>query len=193
MCKLKKTFINWWLRHHSFVSKSWHPRLPRRLRGKEPACQCKSHRRCRFDLWVGKIPWRRKWQHTEVFLPGEIHGQRCSGGLQSMGCKRVRHDLATQQQSILHLVIEVSRNPFYQLKCCLISVNFFLKMNSAFSGDSNGKESAWMQETQVQSLGQEDPLEKEMATHSSTLAWRIPWTEEPGGLLSMGLQRVRHD
>ena len=50
-----------------------------------------------------------------------------------------------------------------------------------------------MQETQVQSLGQEDPLEKEMATHSSTLAWRIPWTEEPGGLLSMGLQRVRHD
>ena len=50
-----------------------------------------------------------------------------------------------------------------------------------------------MRETQVQSLGQEDPLEKEMATHYSTLAWRIPWTEEPGGLQSMGLQRVRHD
>ena len=49
-----------------------------------------------------------------------------------------------------------------------------------------------MQETQVQSLGQEDPLEKQMATHSSILAWRIPWTEEPGGLQSMGLQRVRH-
>ena len=43
-----------------------------------------------------------------------------------------------------------------------------------------------MQETQVQSLGQEDPLEKGMATHSSILAWRIPWTEEPGGLQSMG-------
>ena len=43
-----------------------------------------------------------------------------------------------------------------------------------------------MQETQVQSLGQEDPLEKEMATYSSILAWRIPWTEEPGGLQSMG-------
>ena len=42
-------------------------------------------------------------------------------------------------------------------------------------------------------LGQEDPLEEEMATHSSTLAWEIPWTEEPGGLLSIGLQRVRHD
>ena len=50
-----------------------------------------------------------------------------------------------------------------------------------------------MRETQVQSLGQEDPLEKEMATHYSTLAWRIPWTEEPGGLQSMGSQRVRHD
>ena len=50
-----------------------------------------------------------------------------------------------------------------------------------------------MQETQVQSLGWEDPLEKEMATHSSTLAWKIPWTEEPGGLQSMGSQRVRYD
>ena len=50
-----------------------------------------------------------------------------------------------------------------------------------------------MQETQVPSLGQEDPLEKETATHSSILAWRIPWTEEPGGLWSVGSQRVRHD
>ena len=48
-------------------------------------------------------------------------------------------------------------------------------------------------ETQVQSLGWEDPLEKEMATHSSTLAWKIPWTEEPGRLQSMESQRVGHD
>ena len=48
-------------------------------------------------------------------------------------------------------------------------------------------------EPQVRSLGWEDPLEKEMATHSHTLAWKIPWTEEPGGLQSMGPQRVRHD
>ena len=46
------------------------------------------------------------------------------------------------------------------------------------------------QETQIQSLGWEDPLEKGLATHSSILAWRIPWTEEPGGLQSMGLQRA---
>ena len=50
-----------------------------------------------------------------------------------------------------------------------------------------------MQETWVRFLGWEDPLEKGMATHSSILAWRIPWTEEPGGLQSMGLQRVGHD
>ena len=52
-----------------------------------------------------------------------------------------------------------------------------------------------MQETQtwVQSLGREDPLEKEMATHSSILAWEISWTEEPGRLQSMGLERVRYD
>ena len=50
-----------------------------------------------------------------------------------------------------------------------------------------------MQEIQVHSLGREDPLEKEMATHSSILAWRIPWTEEPGGLQSLGSQRVGHD
>ena len=50
-----------------------------------------------------------------------------------------------------------------------------------------------MQEIPVRSLGREDPLEKGMATHSSILAWRIPWTEETGGLQSMGLQRVRHN
>ena len=50
-----------------------------------------------------------------------------------------------------------------------------------------------MQEMQIQSLGGEDSLEKEMATHSSILAWRIPWTEEPSGLQSMGSQRVRYD
>ena len=61
----------------------------------------------------------------------------------------------------------------------------------------SGKESTYaisaMQETCVRSLGGEDHLEKEMATHSSTLAWRIPWTEEPGRLQSMGSQRVRHN
>ena len=67
----------------------------------------------------------------------------------------------------------------------------------AFLGDSAGKEPACQcrrhKRSPVQSLGQEDPLEKEMATCSCMLAWKIPWTEESGGLQSMGLQRVRHD
>ena len=49
-----------------------------------------------------------------------------------------------------------------------------------------------MRDTHVRSMGQEDPLEKGMATHSSIIAWRIPWTEEPGGLQSMGLQSIVH-
>ena len=72
------------------------------------------------------------------------------------------------------------------------SLLVFLKVlhgtHLGFPGGSDGKESAW-----VQSLGWEDHLEKRMAAHSSILAWRIPWTEGPGGLQSMGSQRVRHD
>ena len=55
------------------------------------------------------------------------------------------------------------------------------------------RNSPLMHKMRVQSLSREDPLEKEMATHSNILAWEIPWTEESGGLQSMGLQRVRHD
>ena len=63
----------------------------------------------------------------------------------------------------------------------------------SFPGGSVVKNPSAGQETQVQSLGWEDLLEKEMATHSSTLAWRILWREEPGGLESLGSQRVGHD
>ena len=66
--------------------------------------------------------------------------------------------------------------------------------HAVFPGGSDGQVSACkMQETWVQSLGQKDPLEKDLAPHSSILAWRIPWTEELGGLQSMGSQRVGHD
>ena len=72
-------------------------------------------------------------------------------------------------------------------------------MINTFTGDlaslvaQTVKRLSTMQETWVRSLGWEDPLEKEMAAHSSTLAWKIPWTEEPGRLLSMGSQRFRQD
>ena len=68
-----------------------------------------------------------------------------------------------------------------------------LFINMGFPGGSAVKNLPAMPKTWVQSLGQEDPLEKEMATHSSVLPWRIPRTEESGGLLSMGLHRVGHD
>ena len=69
--------------------------LPRWLSGKESNCQC---RRCGFSPWVGEIPWRRKGQPTPVFLPGKSHGQGSLSGYSPWGCKRVRGDLATEQQ-----------------------------------------------------------------------------------------------
>ena len=74
----------------------------------------------------------------------------------------------------------------------MVLVLLLIKSNAVmgFPGGSNSKESACNVETWVQSLGWEDPLEEEMAIHSSILAWRIPWTEEPGGLQTRGSQRV---
>ena len=87
--------------------------------------------------------------------------------LQSMGSQRIRQDWATSLTLI--------------------------ETEGASLVSQTVKNLPAMQETQVQSLGQEDPPEKEMANHSSILAWRIPRTEKPGGLQSMGSQRVRHD
>ena len=70
---------------------------------------------------------------------------------------------------------------------------FSIVLPLGFPGGSDAKNLPEMWETWVRSLGQEDPLEKELATHSSILAWRIPWTVEPGGLQSTGSQRVGHD
>ena len=61
--------------------------------GKESACWCKRHRRCGFDPWVGKFPWRRAWQPNPVFLPGEFHGQRSLAGYYPWVYKKVRHEV----------------------------------------------------------------------------------------------------
>ena len=68
-----------------------------------------------------------------------------------------------------------------------------LEEKRGFPGGSDGKDSAAVQETQAQSLSREDLLEKGVATHSNILTWRIPWTEEPGGLQSMGDAESQHD
>ena len=73
------------------------------------------------------------------------------------------------------------------------NLDFFRDNCQGFPGGSDGKNLPSMKDTVVRSLGQEDPLEKGIAVHSSILAWRIPWTEEPGGLQSMGSLRVGHD
>ena len=79
------------------------------------------------------------------------------------------------------------------MPCAKFFTCIVLKNASGFPGFYDGKESAYDAGHLVLSLGQEDPLEKEMATHSRILAWRILWAEEPGGLQSMGSQRVGHD
>ena len=110
------------------------------------------------SLWVFTfMHWRRKWQPTPVFLPGESHGQRSL-----VGCR---------------LWVAQSRT---RLKW--LSSSSSKGLLGAFQMAQKVKNLSAMQETRVQSLGQEDPLEKEMAIHSSLLIWRIPWTEEPGRL-----------
>ena len=60
--------------------------------GKEPACQCRRHKRSGFDPWIGKIPWRRKWQPTPEFLPGKSHGQRSLVGYTPQGHRVTESD-----------------------------------------------------------------------------------------------------
>ena len=72
------------------------PRACLWLSGKESVCQCRRYRRCVFNSWVRKIPWRRRWHPTPVFLPGKFHGQRSLAGYSPWGC-RVRHNLVTKQ------------------------------------------------------------------------------------------------
>ena len=68
------------------------------FKGKKICLQSRRHRRHGFNPWVGKIPWRRKWQPTPVFLLGKSHGQRSLAGYSPWGRKRVEHDLVTKQQ-----------------------------------------------------------------------------------------------
>ena len=80
------------------LNSSWLLMLPRWLSGKESTCQCRRCRRCGSDPWVGKIPWRRKWQPTPVFSSGKSHGQRAAvHGVASVG-----YDLVTKQQQDTH-------------------------------------------------------------------------------------------
>ena len=103
-----------------------------------------------------------------------------------------------EEQKFEELLNKAIFNEFIFFNCCeCLSISWIKKKKKTMYVASliahMVKNLPVMQEMQVQSLGWEDPLEKEMATYSSILAWRIPWTEEPGGLQSMRSQRVGHD
>ena len=158
-----------------FVCISFTHRLPWWFHGKEPACNV-------FNPWVGKIPWRRAWQPTPGFLPGEFHGQR------SLLC----HNLWSHKQS------DTTEHRTYTHSLYAYSKKFGFIVRVYGEGNGFLQWLCWericlpMQETWVRFLGQEDPLEKEMATGSS-MAWRSPWTEEPGRFSVHGIARVGHD
>ena len=66
---------------------------------KQPVCQCRKHKRSGFDPWVGKIPWRRAWQSSPIFLSGESHWQRSLAGYSPLSCKELQRDLASMHTS----------------------------------------------------------------------------------------------
>ena len=112
--------LPWPVLHVIWTLVSWRVAFPGGTTGKEPPCQCKRRRRHRFDPWVGKNPWRRKWQATPVFLPGESHGRRSLVGYSSKGHKELdmtESDLACMQ-ACTHALLEraVKENAFFSLK-----------------------------------------------------------------------------
>ena len=89
--------------------------LPRRLSGKESTYHCRRHRRCEFYPWVRKIPWKRKWQPSPVFLPGESHGQRSLVGCNPWGPK----ELDTTEHACHN---STTKKKHYYLTCCVPSI-----------------------------------------------------------------------
>ena len=143
-------------------------------------------------VWLFATPWL---ESARLLCPWNSPGKKTGVGY---------HSLFQQKDSLLH---EPSGKPFiYYLVIYILYIYIFFFRFFSIIGYYKAlnivglplvaqrvKRLRTMWETRVQSLGWEDPLEKEMATHSSTLAWKISWTEKPGRLQSMGSQRVGHD
>ena len=161
-----------------------HQGLPRWLSGKESTYQCRAH-------GFNSLGWEDSLEeemaaHSTVFLPREFQGQRSLVGSSPWDHKvlDMKEQLSTYHQD----QNRGDQGEAYPGKLTLLE-----SKPGAFLVAQRIKHLPAMQETWVRSLGWEDPLEKEMATHSSIPSWRIPWTEEPGRLQSMGSQRVRHN
>ena len=127
--------------------------------------------------------------HSSV-LVWSIPGSAEPGGLPSLGSHRVRHDWSDLAAAVYFCsTLSFELNQTVSNPTCIV----FMTMFVAFLMSEMVRNLPAMQETWVWSLGREDTLEKGMAIHSSILAWRIPWTEDPGGLYSPWGRRVRHD
>ena len=121
----QKIASGFWFRSSCWINYSF-PSVPfgySGSAGKEPACQCSRHKRHRFNPWVGKIPWRRKWQPTPVFSPGKFHGQKEPGGLQSMGPQS--HTWLTEQTHMQYIFI---RENDWRL-CLSLHIHHRINMN----------------------------------------------------------------
>ena len=99
--------------------------------GKEPTCQCRRHKRHRFNPWVGKIPWRRAWQPMPVFLPGKSHGQRSLVGYSPWGLKESDATERLHFTSLLLAHIRSLINTF----CCICSISLCSKESACNAGD----------------------------------------------------------
>ena len=132
---------------------------------------------------------RRQWHPTLVLLPGKFRGWRSLVGYSPWGRKQL--DTTEQLHWFTGSALRVNEDKSvwelgFGFSRSLIECRTSLMAQMV-------KHLPTMWETRVWSLGWEDPLEKEMATHTSTLAWKIPWMEEPGSLQSIGSRRVGHD
>ena len=159
------------------------------------ACQWRRPKRRGFNPQAGKIPWKRTWQSTPVFLPGEFHGQRSLVGYSSWGHKDLDMIEATQY---------TSRQSHLNRSCSMRNWRRQWHPTPVLLPGKSMDRGAW--QAAVHGVARSrtrlsdftftflfHALEKEMATHSSVLAWRIPGTVELGGLPSMGSHIVGHD
>ena len=104
--------------------------VPRWHSGKEPICQCRRHKRRRFDLWIERIPWRRKWQLTLVFLAGKLHGQRSLSGYNPWG----RTESDTFEHAYIHAPRSLSRQKTNSLSLTLsLSSSLLLEESRAWA------------------------------------------------------------
>ena len=165
---------------------------------KNPPANVGDIKRCRFDHWIRKIPWRRAQQPTPVVF--SLVNPRDRGAWQAMVHRVAQSQIQQKQLSVRCACVSLpplspSYHSMSSQNARLDSSHYTATSHQllGFPVAQTVKNLSATQETRVRSLGQENPLEKEMATHSSILAWRIPRTEEPGWLQSMGSQRVGHD